>query len=334
MSFSDALRSFLSRFRLPGEAQCIDRLMESFANRLYEVSNSVESGGEDDQAVEKTMLDPPSTNESGNRSGTLDPPAAAEEEASVSFPFKSADAAFILSFSTIMLNTDLHNPNMRDEKRMTLEQFIRNNRGINDGNDLPVDFLTNLYYEIKNDEIQVKQDLLQDGVNNFDGLLASASGVAQPFFTSSNSTHHSLSQVGIHERDMFVSISSAAIEAISAVYVDSWDDALVVKALDGLRNCAFVAAYFGLGSIFNQVLEMMLGFGQDYVASVATFMYSEVGQDKEFGRVESELAARGIPPLPQSFLRKLKNDVRRKSIVLDVIDADGSAAHRGLLSLD
>ncbi|KAK1737469.1 guanine nucleotide exchange factor [Skeletonema marinoi] len=333
MSFSDALRSFLSRFRLPGEAQCIDRLMESFANRLYEVSNSVESGGEDDQAVEKTMLDPPSTNESGNRSGTLDPPAA-EEEASVSFPFKSADAAFILSFSTIMLNTDLHNPNMKDEKRMTLEQFIRNNRGINDGNDLPVDFLTNLYYEIKNDEIQVKQDLLQDGVNNFDGLLASASGVAQPFFTSSNSTHHSLSQVGIHERDMFVSISSAAIEAISAVYVDSWDDALVVKALDGLRNCAFVAAYFGLGSIFNQVLEMMLGFGQDYVASVATFMYSEVGKDKEFGRVESELAARGIPPLPQSFLRKLKNDVRRRSIVLDVIDADGSAAHRGLLSLD
>ena len=43
----------------------------------------------------------------------------------------------------------LDNPNMADEKRMTLEQFIRNNRGINDGADLPVDFLTDLYYEIK-----------------------------------------------------------------------------------------------------------------------------------------------------------------------------------------
>ena len=332
MSFSDALRRFLSRFRLPGEAQCIDRMMESFANRLYEVSNSSESGGDDDRAVEKTMLDPPCTNESGDRSGTLDPPAATEEEADVSFPFRSADAAFILSFSTIMLNTDLHNPNLKDEKRMTLEQFIRNNRGINDGADLPIDFLTNLYHEIKNDEIQVKQDLLQDGVKNFDGLLANASDVAQPFFTSSNSAHHSRSRAGIHERDMFVSISSAAIEAISAVYVDSWDDALVVKALDGLRNCAFIAAYFRLGSLFNQVLGMMLGFGQDYVTSVATFMYSEVGQDKEFGRVESELAARGIPPLPQSFLRKLKN--RSRSILLDVIDVDGSAAHRGLLSLD
>lgn len=335
MSFSDALRSFLSRFRLPGEAQCIDRLMESFANRLYEVSISSEPIDGDDQAVEKAMLEPPCTNEPVDRPGTLDPPAAADEEArGVPFPFKSADAAFILSFSTIMLNTDLHNPNMKDEKRMTLEQFVRNNRGINEGSDLPADFLTNLYYEIKNDEIQVKQDLLQDGVNNFDGLLANASDIAQPFFTSSNAAHQSINQVGIHERDMFVSISSAAIDAIAAVYVDSWDDALVVKALDGLRNCAFVAAYFGLGPIFNQVLEMMLGFGQDYVESVATFIYSEIGRQEEFERVESELAARGIPSLPKSFLRKLKKDFRSGSILYDVIDIDGSAAHRGLLSLD
>ena len=259
MSFSDALRSFLSRFRLPGEAQCIDRLMESFANRLYEVSRSDSLRCDDDQAVEETMLDPPCTNEPSTRSGNLDPPAAMEEEDDISFPFRSADAAFILSFSTIMLNTDLHNPNMKDEKRMTLEQFIRNNRGINDGADLPVEFLTNLYNEIKEDEIQVKQDLLQDGVKNFDGLLAKASDVAQPFFTPSNSAYQSLGQAGVHERDMFLSISSAAIEAISSVYVDSWDDALVVKALDGLRNCAFIAAYFGLDSLFIIIVAVIIG---------------------------------------------------------------------------
>ena len=38
---------------------------------------------------------------------------------------------------------------MKDEKRMTLDQFVRNNRGINDGADLPIEFLTNLYHEIK-----------------------------------------------------------------------------------------------------------------------------------------------------------------------------------------
>ena len=34
-------------------------------------------------------------------------------------PFASSDAAFVLSFSTIILNTDLHNPQIQPQKRMT-----------------------------------------------------------------------------------------------------------------------------------------------------------------------------------------------------------------------
>lgn len=33
MEFDEAIRLFLSKFRLPGEAQKIDRIMESFAKR-------------------------------------------------------------------------------------------------------------------------------------------------------------------------------------------------------------------------------------------------------------------------------------------------------------
>ena len=108
LSFSEALRTFLNRFRLPGEAQCIDRLMDTFASRLYEVQLS--GAGSNEQTVEKTMLDPPrrgnSDGEFSGRTGSLDPPAASYLVDPV-FPFKSSDAAFILSFSTIMLNTDL-----------------------------------------------------------------------------------------------------------------------------------------------------------------------------------------------------------------------------------
>ena len=35
-------------------------------------------------------------------------------------PFVTVDAAFILSFSTIMLNTDLHNPQIQESKRMKM----------------------------------------------------------------------------------------------------------------------------------------------------------------------------------------------------------------------
>jgi hypothetical protein len=108
MTFSDALRVFLGRFRLPGEAQCIDRLMEAFAVRLYEVQLSG-TLPDVNQSVEKSMLDPPrhSNSDSGSSGlGTLDPPAATDEVDPV-LPFKNSDAAFIMSFSTIMLNTDL-----------------------------------------------------------------------------------------------------------------------------------------------------------------------------------------------------------------------------------
>lgn len=51
-----------------------------------------------------------------------------------------ADTCYILSFAIIMLNTSLHNPNVKDKP--SVERFISMNRGINDGGDLPEDLLT------------------------------------------------------------------------------------------------------------------------------------------------------------------------------------------------
>lgn len=45
----------------------------------------------------------------------------------------------MLSFAVIMLNTSLHNPNVRDKPG--LERFVAMNRGINEGGDLPEELL-------------------------------------------------------------------------------------------------------------------------------------------------------------------------------------------------
>ncbi len=50
-----------------------------------------------------------------------------------------ADTCYVLSFAIIMLNTSLHNPNVKDKP--PVERFICMNRGINDGGDLPEDLL-------------------------------------------------------------------------------------------------------------------------------------------------------------------------------------------------
>ncbi|KAJ3476149.1 hypothetical protein NLI96_g11367 [Meripilus lineatus] len=74
-----------------------------------------------------------------------------------STPFANADTAYVLAYSTIMLNTDAHNPQVK--VRMTKADFLKNNRGINDGADLPEEFLLSVFDEIVNNEIRMKDEM-------------------------------------------------------------------------------------------------------------------------------------------------------------------------------
>ena len=66
------------------------------------------------------------------------------------------EVAYVLSYSIIMLNTDLHNPQVVN--KMTVEQWFRNNRGIGIGGaDLPKPLLEELYLAISKDEIKLEQ---------------------------------------------------------------------------------------------------------------------------------------------------------------------------------
>ena len=58
--------------------------------------------------------------------------------------FKNPDTCFVVSFAIIMLNTSLHNPAVKEKQ--TLEQFIKMNRGIDNGDDLPRELLEVRFY--------------------------------------------------------------------------------------------------------------------------------------------------------------------------------------------
>eukprot|EP00004_Rigifila_ramosa_P007117 TRINITY_DN1802_c0_g1_i1.p1 TRINITY_DN1802_c0_g1~~TRINITY_DN1802_c0_g1_i1.p1 ORF type:complete len:941 (-),score=212.16 TRINITY_DN1802_c0_g1_i1:101-2923(-) len=111
MSFDAALRTFLDGFRLPGEAQKIDRCVNVFAERFCKDNPTL---------------------------------------------FANKDTAYVLSYSVIMLNTDLHNPQVK--KKMSLAEFLRNNRGIDNGQDVPKEFLEALYNSIATNEIKIKDE--------------------------------------------------------------------------------------------------------------------------------------------------------------------------------
>ena len=56
-----------------------------------------------------------------------------------------------------MLNTDAYNPQVK--KRMTKADFIKNNRGINANEDLPEEILSQIFYDIQNNEIRMKDEV-------------------------------------------------------------------------------------------------------------------------------------------------------------------------------
>eukprot|EP00959_Pyramimonas_sp_CCMP1952_P053340 1115893-Pyramimonas_sp.AAC.1 len=74
--------------------------------------------------------------------------------------FKSAETAYVLAYSVIMLNTDAHNPQVK--KKMSKEQFVRNNRGIDDGKDLDQSFLERLYDRIVTNEIRMENSAVDE----------------------------------------------------------------------------------------------------------------------------------------------------------------------------
>ena len=96
--------------------------------------------------------------------------------------FEETDTCYLLSFSIIMLNTALHNPNVK--KKITCEQFVAQNRGINSGKDLPRDILvSNLAFF----RISV---LLQ--VQNSFGLVQNLQNLAKTYLDTKKSSDMSL----------------------------------------------------------------------------------------------------------------------------------------------
>ena len=184
---------------------------------------------------------------------------------------------------------------------------------------------------------QADSEIYLAGADAFDGLLAKANTVATPFFTSNNPAHLTF-EAELHERDMYVSIFSAATHTISSVFVESWDDVLVTKALDGLQNSGLICSYFQLQEQFNQLLELMFGFGLDYLGSIYSLMSKELVESDFSGKhhpskPNKECLLQGglnnVPDLPKSFLSALNADTGSQN----ACDMSGSAVHRGLLSL-
>jgi brefeldin A-resistance guanine nucleotide exchange factor 1 len=136
------LRALLTSFRLPGEAQIIERIVETFAQHwhtTYTGRGLFWKKSKKRKRVAFRLAQHPSA--------LLLLPCLPTGDDTV----KNTDAAFILSYAIILLNVDQHNP--KNKRPMTLKDFLRNQRGLNEKEDFPHEFLERIYNNIKSREI-------------------------------------------------------------------------------------------------------------------------------------------------------------------------------------
>ncbi|XP_010277401.1 PREDICTED: brefeldin A-inhibited guanine nucleotide-exchange protein 2 [Nelumbo nucifera] len=226
MEFDEAIRALLQGFRLPGEAQKIDRIMEKFAERYCKCN-----------------------------------PKA----------FMSADTAYVLAYSVILLNTDAHNPMVKN--KMLADDFVRNNRGIDDGKDLPEEYLRSLFERISKNEIKMKEDDLapkqkrsmnsnrllgldsildivirkrgEEQMETSDGLIRHMQEQFKEKARKSESVYYAATDVVILR--FMIEVCWAPMLAAFSVPLDQSDDEVVIaQCLEGLRHAVHVTAVMSM----------------------------------------------------------------------------------------
>ncbi|URE01713.1 Guanine nucleotide-exchange protein [Musa troglodytarum] len=202
MEFDEAIRCFLRGFRLPGEAQKIDRIMEKFAERYC--------------------------------------------------------YGAIMQILLFM--------------QMSPDDFIRNNRGIDDGKDLPEEYLRSLYDRISKNEIKMKEDNLApqqiqssnsnkilglDGILNIvirkrhsstetsDDMIRHMQEQFKEKARKSESAYYSATDVVILR--FMIEVCWAPMLAAFSVPLDQSDDETVISlCLEGFRSAVHVTAVMSM----------------------------------------------------------------------------------------
>ncbi|KAF8636714.1 hypothetical protein AX17_003517 [Amanita inopinata Kibby_2008] len=263
---ADAMRELLETFRLPGEAQQISRITETFASTYF---------------------------------------------ASGPAEIKSEDAVYVLAYSVIMLNTDLHNPQIR--KRMTIEDYMKNLRGVNDGTDFSPEFLQNIYDSIRKCEIIMPEE--HTGQFGFEyawkELLARSRQAGELMVCNTS----------LFDFEIFKAVWRPVISAITYAFINFEDDYIIQRAITGLRQCATLARHFDLPDVFDFVVVSL---------SQATSLLSESlsAQVPNFPIVEVEGQPITVSRLSVEFGTNVKGQLAAV-VLFNIVNGNGNALREG-----
>ncbi len=190
------------------------------------------------------------------------------------------DAAFVLTYGIIMLNTDLYNPNVREQNRMSYTDFAKNLRGVNAGKDFDPKYLRAMYDSIKQNEIILPDE--HDNKHAFEyawkELLMKTGSVGDLTTCDANA----------YDADMFAATWKPIVATLCYVFMQASDDAVYSRVVNGFDQCAQIAAGYGLVEAFDRIVYSLCTVST-LTADKTTALNTEVQAGKKTIMV-SELA--------------------------------------------
>lgn len=222
----EAIRILLTKFRLPGESQQIERIIEAFSARY----------------VDCQKYDPTKANQND------------EEDLSAIQP--DADSVFILSYSIIMLNTDLHNPQVKEH--MSFEDYCSNLKGCYNQQNFPSWYLDRIYSSIRDKEIVMPEEhhgddrWFEDAWNN----LISATVVMTEIRDETDKAINDMGPENLAHFDgaIFKIIGRSIVDTFFKIFEVASDDHIASRMLSSIDKCSFIASFLKFDNMFNSIL--------------------------------------------------------------------------------
>lgn len=217
----EGLRIMLKAFRLPGESQQIERVVETFADAFVDSQNSPDGLLCLQEGQEPVVLD--------------------------------SSAVFLLSYSIIMLNTDLHNPKVK--RHMDLNDYERNVSGVHS---FPRWYLETIYNSIRDREIVMPEE--HHGTDKwFDDVWNNLISSQSKYVRDHSSLNMDLnSSVMSHfDKLLFEAVVDRVLESLVEVLSGAEDDVIITKVMSSIDKCAQICTHYAMHSRVNTLIETM-----------------------------------------------------------------------------
>ncbi|KXJ95211.1 hypothetical protein Micbo1qcDRAFT_115600 [Microdochium bolleyi] len=195
------------------------------------------------------------------------------------------DALFVLTYAIIMLNVDQHSPKIPKAKRMVLDNFSRNVRGVNNGKDFAPEFIEAVFEAIKGNEIILPDE--HDNAHAFSyawrELLLKTEGAGPLVVCNTN----------VFDADMFATTWKPIISTLSYVFMSATDDAVFNRVVAGFDQCARIASRYGNIEALDRIIRNLSFMSSLEAKDLSnTSLNTEVKQSDGSAVMVSELAVK------------------------------------------